>query len=135
MPKTTVGALIYRKQQGKCQLLLTKRNIKPFRDYWCIPGGHIEKFENTIDAVIREVKEETNMDFKPKFLCYIDEIFRIQNIHNVAIMFYGKATNTPKADPGEVSDIRWFSIDDALRIKLAFKHNEVIKYFSREKKY
>ncbi len=29
---------------------------------WQQPGGHIEEFENPIDAAIREVKEETGID-------------------------------------------------------------------------
>ena len=29
---------------------------------WMQPGGHIEKFENPVDAAIREVKEETGLD-------------------------------------------------------------------------
>lgn len=31
-------------------------------DKWIQPGGHIERFENPIDAAIREVKEETGLD-------------------------------------------------------------------------
>lgn len=31
---------------------------------WLYPGGHIEENENPDDAVIREVKEETNLDVK-----------------------------------------------------------------------
>lgn len=29
---------------------------------WLQPGGHIEPFENPVDAAIREVKEETGLD-------------------------------------------------------------------------
>lgn len=29
---------------------------------WMQPGGHIEQFENPIEAAIREIKEETNID-------------------------------------------------------------------------
>lgn len=29
---------------------------------WMQPGGHIERFENPVDAAIREVKEETGLD-------------------------------------------------------------------------
>ena len=134
MPKATVGAIIYKKKDGECQILLTKRNIEPFRDYWCLPGGHIDKFENAYDAVIREVKEETNLDFSPTFFCYADEIFPEKNIHNVVLMFYGKATNALKADPKEVSDIEWFSINDALKLNLAFTHNELIGHFILEGK-
>ena len=129
MPKPTVGAIIYKKQNSEYLILLTKRNIEPFRNLWCLPGGHIEEFEDAYDAVIREVKEETNMDFNPVFLFYVDEIFKDKNIHNVALMFYGEATNEPKADPKEVSDIRWFRVNEALKLDLAFTHNEVIEYF------
>jgi len=135
MPKPTAGAIIYRRQHGKYQVLLTRRNIEPFKDYWCLPGGHIEKFENAYDAIIREVKEETNLELNPNFLCYMDEIFQEKNIHNVVLMFCGEATNTPKADPKEVSDIQWFSIDEALKLNLAFKHNEAIEFFIRAKKF
>jgi 8-oxo-dGTP pyrophosphatase MutT (NUDIX family) len=31
-------------------------------DKWLQPGGHIEKFENPVEAAIREVKEETGVD-------------------------------------------------------------------------
>lgn len=135
MPKSTVGAIIYKIQDGKCMILLTKRNIEPFRDLWCLPGGHIEEYENSYDAVIREVKEETNMDFSPEFFYYVDEIFPEKNIHNVALMFCGKATNKPKADPKEVSDIKWCTIEEALKINLAFAHNDVVRQFASEGKY
>ena len=47
--KTTVGAII----EGDGKILLTKRNIEPFKGYWCLPGGHIEYFEPAKDAIIR----------------------------------------------------------------------------------
>jgi 8-oxo-dGTP pyrophosphatase MutT (NUDIX family) len=31
-------------------------------DKWMQPGGHIERFENPVEAAIREVKEETGLD-------------------------------------------------------------------------
>jgi 8-oxo-dGTP pyrophosphatase MutT (NUDIX family) len=31
---------------------------------WVQPGGHIESFENPVEAAIREVKEETGLDIK-----------------------------------------------------------------------
>lgn len=29
---------------------------------WGLPGGHIEKNESSVDAAVRETKEETNLD-------------------------------------------------------------------------
>ena len=132
MPKATVGAIIYKKENDSLQILLTKRNVNPFKYYWCFPGGHIEEFEDTVQAIIREVKEETNLDFDPDYLCYLDEIFPEMNLHNIVQMFYGEAANTPKADPGEVSDIGWFSLEEALKMDLAFRHNEALKIFKRQ---
>ncbi len=34
------------------------------RDIWMVPGGAIEDGENSIDAAIREVKEETHLDIR-----------------------------------------------------------------------
>lgn len=31
---------------------------------WTLPGGHVEKGENLVQSVIREVKEETGLDIK-----------------------------------------------------------------------
>lgn len=33
-------------------------------DRWMVPGGHIEPFENQIEATIREAREETGLEIK-----------------------------------------------------------------------
>ena len=130
MPNATTGAVIYRENNNTLEILLTKRNIPPFKNYWCLPGGHIEEYEPAVEAIMREVKEETNLDFIPRFLCYLDEIFTDIDLHNVVLMFYGNATGAFKADPVEVQDIRWFRLEDGLQMKLAFEHEKALKVFS-----
>lgn len=132
MPKATAGAIIYRNSSASLEIFLTKRNINPFKDFWCLPGGHIEEFEPAEKAIIREVKEETNLDYSPLFLCYLDEIFPDMELHNVVVMFYGKASGVPKADPGEVSDSGWFRLDKALKMDLAFQHHKALKIFQQK---
>ncbi len=132
MPKATAGAIIYRKNNAAVDIMLTRRNINPFKGCWCFPGGHIEQYEPAEKAIIREVKEETNLDFIPHFLCYLDEIFPEMELHNVVMIFYGKATGTLKADPGEVSDIRWFRLAEAMKMDLAFRHNEALKILNKQ---
>ncbi|NIT56329.1 MAG: NUDIX domain-containing protein, partial [Aliifodinibius sp.] len=46
MPSATVGAIIYPDQDHRDEILLTKRNIEPFKGKWCLPGGHIDQYEN-----------------------------------------------------------------------------------------
>ena len=129
MPKATVAAIITRRINNEIDILLTKRNIEPFKDYWCLPGGHIDSNEDAVTAVIREVKEETNLDIHPEFLTYQDEIFPNRGVHNVVLIFYGYAGNEIKADPVEVSDIRWFPLPQVTLMKLAFNHSEAIRIF------
>lgn len=43
------------------KILLIHRR-KPGEEYWVFPGGGVEDTETTKEAVIREVKEETNLD-------------------------------------------------------------------------
>lgn len=45
---------------GKPKKILLVHHKKLGR--WMQPGGHIEKFENPVEAAIREVKEETGLD-------------------------------------------------------------------------
>jgi 8-oxo-dGTP diphosphatase len=44
------------------KILLTKRGYPPYKNKWAIPGGKIEKGELPSQTVIREVKEEINVD-------------------------------------------------------------------------
>lgn len=130
MPKVTVGAVLTRTIDDEFRILLTRRNVEPFKNFWCIPGGHVEQDEKAVDALIREVKEETSLDIiHPEFLGYLDEIFPERNIHNVVLLFHGRAFDEAKADPAEVADIGWFSLSEVLKMDLAFLHREAIQLF------
>jgi 8-oxo-dGTP diphosphatase len=130
MPKVTVGAVLTRHFGNDVGILLTKRNVEPFKGYWCIPGGHIEQDEDAVTAVIREVKEETNLDFVPRFLSDLDEIFPERNTHNVVLLFMGEASGKAKAEPAEVTEMEWFPVADALKMDLAFRHHEAVRLFA-----
>lgn len=45
------------------KILLQNRIKKDWQGY-TLPGGHVEKDESFVDAVIREMKEETGLDIK-----------------------------------------------------------------------
>jgi 8-oxo-dGTP diphosphatase len=46
------------------RILLIKRRVNPFKDYWALPGGKVETGETVEQTVVREVKEETGLDVK-----------------------------------------------------------------------
>ena len=60
------------------KILLCKRNNQgSFRGMWSVPAGSIEKGENSIDAAVREFKEETNIDIKDGDLVFTGIVPRI----------------------------------------------------------
>jgi len=120
--RVTVCAIIERDEK----ILLTKRSVESFKGYWCLPGGHIDFGETAESAVIREIKEETGLKFNPKFFGYFDEIIKDMNLHAVVLAFSGDARGEIKKDEKEVTDINWFSLDEASKMKLAFKHNLIL---------
>jgi 8-oxo-dGTP diphosphatase len=132
MPKATVGAIIHPSESERSTILLTRRNVNPFKDYWCLPGGHIDDYEPVEQAVIREVKEETNLDFAPKtFVGWFEEIFPEHNFHAVALVFAGTGSGVLQQQPDEVSDMAWLTLDEALAMPLAFTHNLVLQQYAR----
>ena len=131
MPKSTVAAIIHPAGDRRT-ILLTRRNVNPFKDLWCLPGGHVEDFEPAEKAVRREVKEETNLDFTPeRFVGWFEEIFPEHRFHAVALAFAGCGSGALQEQPEEVSEMAWFPLDDALAMPLAFTHNLVLQKYAR----
>jgi len=124
-PKVTCGAIM--EKEGK--ILLTKRNIDPYKGYWCWPGGHVDFGEKAVKAIKREVMEEVSLNFEPEFIEYFDEIIPEIQWHAVVLMFKGNFLGEIKPDPKEVSDFGWFSKEETSRLKLAFKMKDYLNHY------
>lgn len=46
------------------RVLVVRKDRGPWKDKWAVPGGKIELGERTVDAAVREVKEETGLDVR-----------------------------------------------------------------------
>ena len=55
-----VGAVVFRGDD----VLVVKRGRPPFEGQWSIPGGRLEHGERVVDAVRREVREETGLEIE-----------------------------------------------------------------------
>jgi 8-oxo-dGTP diphosphatase len=130
MPEATVAAIIGRDKDGVAQVLLTRRNIPPFEGFWCLPGGHIDPLEHAQDAIVREVREETGLDFGCQYFKWFEEIFPEQEIHNIVHVFEGRASGTLQRDPKEVREICWLPVGEARSMTLAFGHHLVLKAYT-----
>lgn len=129
--KVRATAVAVIEKDGK--VLLVKRNNEPFKNYWCLPGGHIDFGETAEEAIVREVREETGLNFKPKFLGYRDEIYPDINWHGEVLIFYGEAKGKEAFDKKEILDIKWVDIDEAINMKLAFEHEKTLRLYRNKK--
>jgi 8-oxo-dGTP diphosphatase len=124
--RITCGAILRKENK----VLLTKRNIKPYKNYWCLPGGHVEKGERVDKAVRREVREETGLEFEPEFFNYYDEIILEKDWHAVTLIFIGNPRGEIKTDKVEVKEVSWFSKKEVNNLNLAFCVKNILKdYF------
>lgn len=77
----TVLCLIYRANQ----ILLQNRVKEDWKGY-TLPGGHVEQGESIVEAVVREIKEETGLKIQNPKLCGMKQ-FPIKNGRYLVFLF------------------------------------------------
>ncbi len=86
------------------KILLQNRVKKDWQGY-ALPGGHVEPGESFVDAVIREMKEETGLTVIEPGLVGVKQ-FPIENGRYVVLLF--KATKwTGDLHPSEEGQMEW----------------------------
>lgn len=125
-------------------ILLGKRDDDKSSDAypgcWCLPGGFLDVAdERTIDTAQRETLEECSIDIEINRweLFYIDDRPgadpRFDQVINVC--YYAFVTNdeydsVKGAD--DISEVKWVSVSDALKMKLAFDHNVILRELMKD---
>jgi len=108
--KVSVNCLI--ENDGK--ILLVQEAVGKIRGLWSVPGGKVDEGESFAEAVLREVKEETDLDVLSS-----EEIIIIQEEpdHTAKHIFKVKAKGTLKPQVGEILDVQWFSLKEMREMK------------------
>lgn len=137
-PSVAVDIVLFTVTGSALKVLLIKRGLQPFAGHWCLPGGFVKIDESLENAAIRELKEETGVTD-----VYLEQLYtfgapkrdprgRVISVSHYALV---DATKIKPFVTGEeqIENVQWFPVSDLP--KLAFDHEDIIKYAIKRLRY
>ncbi|MBA2862324.1 NUDIX hydrolase [Methanococcus maripaludis] len=107
-------------------IVLIKRKNDPYKDYWAIPGGFIEYGERVEEAAKREAKEETGLEIDNlKLIGVYSDPNRDSRGHTVTVAFLADGNGILKSGD-DAKDAEVFSLDELMKMELAFDHKKLV---------
>ena len=127
-PFVTVDAII-ELPEG---IVIIKRSNPPFG--WALPGGFVDYGESLEEAVIREAKEETNLDLiQVKQLHTYSDPARDPRFHTIGTVFIAQAQGAPKAGD-DAADFKVIKLKEIEKLEFVFDHKKILfDYLSLKK--
>ena len=127
-PVPAVAAIVLRHGE----LLLVRRKYVPRVGYWCLPAGFVEYSETVKEGLIREVKEETNLDIE------VGEVFDVYSTnddsrHNIVLIVYWANVIGGELKPGDdATEVANFPLHGPIPDLAFASHKEAIKRLQQE---
>lgn len=122
---------VFIEHEGKV-LFLHRQDYKPQGNTWGIVAGKVDAEEDSLDALIRETKEEVGLDIKKEDIKFIEEYYvRYDDYdfkyhtHHVSL----KEKPVIRIEQNEHKDSRWVSPQEALLLDLIQDEDVCIKDF------
>ncbi len=110
--------------QDGSRILLQNRIKEDWKGY-TLPGGHVEPGESFVDAVKREMKEETGLDILNPRLVGIKQ-FPIEKGRYIVLLF--KATEfTGTVVSSDEGEMEWINIDKLADVNVVEDFHDLIK--------
>ncbi len=117
-PVPTVGVVCLKGEA----VLLIRRGTPPRLNQWSLPGGRLEWGETTMDAALRELKEETGIDAELLGLVdVVDGVFPARpggeiTRHYVLIDYAARWTGGEPIAGDDAAEARFVSYDEAMAL-------------------
>lgn len=116
------GMMLFGSRNGRFEVLLGKRSVKHGYGKWAIPGGKMEKKDNTFfDCAVRELKEETGID-----IYTINH--KVVDSRNISVPYFHWSTflvyvsgPLPTIVPHEFFELKWIPVEDVKKYDLWIK--------------
>ena len=112
--------------------VLVQDRVSPNWPGITFPGGHVERGESFVDAVIREVKEETGLTISKPQLCGIKDWYDDADYRYV-VLFYKTEHFTGELQSSDEGKVWWEAFENLSHLKLATEDmSDMLRVFLEE---
>ena len=125
-PALAVDAAVRRGEE----ILLIQRKFPPMAGYWALPGGFVERDEDPLVAVLRELEEETGLiGSNPELLMVMGNPERDPRKHIVSIVYSVTADEGEPNAGDDAAEARFWPLQTVLdgEVPLAGDHMQIIR--------
>jgi len=99
-----------------------------------LPGGFVDVGERVEDALVREMKEETNLDVTiSRVLGIYSDPARDPRFHTASVVYVAKAKGEPKGGD-DAKEAKLYRLDAIPMEKLVFDHTKIVQDYLHSRK-
>ena len=129
--KVTVDAVVFAYIEKELNVLLIERTFEPFKGMLSLAGGFIGDDESTDQAVVRKLKEETNVDIN-----YLEQLYTFTDVKRdpreriISVSYYAliNPTSHHLATNIHAKNVMWYPLNKLRGLSMAFDHLKIIEY-------
>ena len=127
--KVAVDAVVFGYQQNTLYVLLIQQKFAGQKSYWALPGGLVKDNESLMDAVTRELKEETNVEvnYMEQLYTFGDDLHRDSRNRVISVAYFAliDSSKTNIIADTDADKVQWLPIKEVPQ--LAFDHNLILQ--------
>lgn len=130
--KTELTVLCLIQKDGK---ILLQNRVKTDWQGYAFPGGHIEVGESIVDAVVREVREETGLTIYNPALCGVKQFplkdGKYENGRYLVFLFRADKF-TGEVTSSDEGEMRWIAKDELHNYNLVQDFDDMLKVMATD---
>ena len=123
---TEPGVVFALVRENKILMQQRDGNCKRFPFMWCIPGGGCNKGESYEYALLREIKEEYNLDLE---LSQCKHVMDYSDGDDPLRVYVCKINPDQEPKLREGMAMQWMTLDEIEKLELGFHQQGIIPFF------